>query len=422
MAEVKATRFQLEHGGIQLKAGERHAVTVLSGSAKRVLLSDAHFQTDSSLLLPSESDANNGDITAEHAFDNDAFWNELNKNNADYVAAAKDGRFVPENDEDAPADSEPPSSEGTGGLDLILAALKFLESHPDHAVVVAGHTDRVGSEAHNTELSGARAGSVAALLEGDRGAFVQAVRAHDTPEADASLLAFAAQTRGFPCAPADAKAPTRAEVKAFQKAYNADFSQSIQVDGGVGDETRGAYYDVLDAELANKAGGDDKLASLRDQLKFVDDARKTLACGERFPVDRPGQDNVESRANRRVEVLFFPPDLQPDLSGTDPAGQVYHAGTFELVEVDPVTLEAKDEADAETNGPDDAELTLADSDPPEDGAGEMDGDLQTDMAKLQQAPDLTDQYAFLEPFEDAFPQFGTQAIADFPSNSDSVLV
>jgi hypothetical protein len=423
MAEFKRTRFELETKGISAKAGEAHTVTVLRGGGKRILVEDAHFHTDSSVFLPRDPGAGGGGIDAAKPFSNDAFWDAIKKVTPAYVETAKDGEFVPPEEAEEPAEpgGKGNAREAAGGLEVILAALSFLDQHPDHGLVVAGHTDRAGSEGHNQELSGARAECVAAVLQGDREGYVKAAKKHDTSESDGSMLAFAARARGFACDPADPAKPTAAEIKAFQKAYNDDFGKSISVDGTVGDQTRGAYFDLLEAELGLQAGGEDALASLRAKLKFVDDGKKTLACGERFPLERADEDGVASQANRRVELLFFGPGLQPDLAAKDAPDSVYHKGTFAFEEVDPETLEALAEDPEDPDATD--ELVLEDAPAPEDGAGEIDGDLESDMAKLQDELDPADQYAFLEPFAAAEPEFGSQSVGDFPQASgETVLV
>ncbi len=415
MSEFKLTHFDLETKGVTAKAGEKHVVTVLSSTGKRILVEDAHFHTDSSVFLPRKPKSDGSGVSEPREFSNDAFWDGVKKNHSDYVASAKDGDFIPPEDaKDAGKDSV---IKGAGGLEVILAALKFLDAHSDHSLVVAGHTDRAGSEGHNEELSDARGKCVTAVLEGNRTAYVQAAKAHDKPESDGSILVFAARARGFPCEPVNPAKPSASEIKAFQKAYNEDFGKSISVDGTVGDQTRGAYFDLLEAELALAAGDQDTLDSLRGKLKFVDDTKKSLACGERFPIDQPDQDGLASQANRRVELLFFPPDLKPDLSAKDAPDRVYHKGTFTFEHVDPNTLKTAEDDDSE------GELSLVDAPAPEDGVGDMNGDLESKMAKLQEALDPEEQYAFLDPFEASFPEFGKQALGDFPlPKGNSVLV
>jgi hypothetical protein len=58
---------------------------------------------------------------------------------------------------------------------------------------------------------------------------------------------------------------------------------------------------------------DDGLSDLRKQLHFVDDAKKSVGCGECHPIEGARKDNYPSTANRRVELLFFDPGQEPKL-------------------------------------------------------------------------------------------------------------
>ncbi len=407
-------KSRLPSGGISVRTGKTLVITVLSTRGKRIFVEHTRFHSNSSAFLPRDPDAADEGIDRPREFSNDAFWDAMGEHNPRYVETAKNGQFVPPEGDGGGSRRTAANGEG---LELVLAALRFLDTHPDHVLLVAGHTDRAGSEGFNEQLSGERAKCVAAVLAGDRAGYVQAVKAHDTPEADGSMLAFAADSRGFPCDPADPTRPTTAEIKAFQKAYNDDFGKSIGVDGVVGDQSRGAFFDVLEAAMASQAGGEDALATLRTKLKFVDDNKKTLGCGERFPVDRPDQDGVASLANRRVELLFFPKDRRPDLQAKNAPERVYRRGVFTFDRVDPETLETVEEAR------DEEPFTLSDTPAPADGAGELNGELQTTMAKLQVAVDSSDPYEFLDHFDAGFPEFGRQAVGDFPNQrGDSIVV
>ncbi len=129
----------------------------------RLLVEAAHFLTDSSVLLPSLAQAAPGTDSGPADFSNDAFWQAMGDSHKSYVDTAKQSDFQPEEGGD--------DGDGNGdfpGLDVILAALRFMDDNPKHGLVVAGHTDRAGSEAHNDELSGGRARCTAALVAGDR--------------------------------------------------------------------------------------------------------------------------------------------------------------------------------------------------------------------------------------------------------------
>jgi hypothetical protein len=274
----------------------------------------------------------------------------------------------------------------------------------------------VGSEKSNERLSGARAEAVVALLEGERAAFVSAAGEYPAASSDGKVLSFSAAARGYDCAPANPEAPTKAEIEAFQKGYNAEFDAHIGEDGVVGDETRGAYFDVFKAELRRLAGGEEALLELRGALRFADPSNNVLLCGERFPIESPDQDELASEANRRVELLFFDEDDVPDLAAEDAPEHVYRDGDVLLVRVDPETLEELDEGSEVC----DDEFGLEDAPPPEDGTGELLGELATAMDKREDERDPEDQHAFLEPFHDVFPEFLHQAEPEPLEPTDSV--
>ena len=114
MAQFKQTRFDLETKGISGKAGEKHSVIVLTAKGKRILVEDAHFHTDSSVFLPRDPGAEGNGIDAPRPFSNDAFWDTVKKNYADYVQSAKEGDFVPPSEENA--GGKPGTAESAGGL------------------------------------------------------------------------------------------------------------------------------------------------------------------------------------------------------------------------------------------------------------------------------------------------------------------
>ena len=260
-----------------------------------VELSDAHFRTNSAVVLPEgETPSQKG----EHA-----------------------------------------SLTSVSGIAMLL---RFNEERPGKKVFVAGHTDTAGKEEFNEELSTERAKCALALLVGDRSSF-QAIcdKRHVTSDIK-QILSWVSLVFGFDCAPGaidDNAATTAAPVKRFQAAYNANrvglgiAQPEIAVDGVAGPETWGAFFDcyevALQRELGEDAGG---LAELRRLLVFVDDDRKALGFGEHFPVEELGADNYRSQQNRRVELLTFDSGEEPDLEHAeqDPeTSELYLPGQYE---------------------------------------------------------------------------------------------
>ena len=217
--------------------------------------------------------------------------------------------------------SDDPNAETARGehvtaISVLAQALAETRLHPGRKLLITGHTDTSGSAAYNLPLSQQRADSVLAALVGDRDGWVKVALAKHKVEDYQLILKWVSLDRNWPCDPGkidNKDGPgTQAAVKAFQQRYNDDFGQSIGVDGIVGKETWGAFFDVYMKELAEVSDTDEAgLAGMRGSLQYVDGSKKAVGCGENFPKDHRGVDNWRSRENRRVEICFFSPNQLP---------------------------------------------------------------------------------------------------------------
>lgn len=351
-------------------------------AARRLEVPDMAFHHGSAVVLPSVPPAEPPPAAAGTAFANTSLWQDLEQELATQVQRLKAPFRAP----DLGPAREP-------GLPLLLATLQLLEDNADFKLVVAGHTDTTGSGDVNRRLSQARGEALVALLAGDRAAWSAAVEEWNDEDDVRVVVAWAASTRCWPCHPAQCK-DLKEAVRELQAAYNRDFEQQIAVDGLVGPQTRGAWFDIYQRFLEERAGGADALTSLRGQLRWVSEDARVLACGEDYPLERPGQDGYRSRLNRRVEVLFFASADAPDLAQEDPAAEVY-SGDYEFEAVDPTARPAEGGAG---EAPGDPRL-----EPVEDAP--QDEELVTTMPVRAQA-DAADPYGFLEPFDQAYPRHG----------------
>jgi hypothetical protein len=178
------------------------------------------------------------------------------------------------------------------GLAVLRACYAYAADNADEKIVIAGHADASGSSAaYNFTLSGLRADNVRCALKGDRGGWVKIAKGKHIVDDYQQILLWASYTFGWDCDPGTidgvAGDKTAAAVRGFQKRYNHEFPSSIAVDGTVGPQTWGAFFDLYMRELAELMDTDaDGLASARDSLVFVDDGHKTVGCGASHPVDQ----------------------------------------------------------------------------------------------------------------------------------------
>lgn len=386
---------------LEIQTNQLSRFETLVRDASRLEVEDAFFHTASAVFLPDVPGAITPGDAVLTPFTNVQQLADLGTSHPQFAA---DLVIIPFDPDDG-ASSNALAREN--GLHVILAALKFLEKNPAHQLVIAGHTDRAGDDAFNVRLSAARGRSVLAVLEGKRSDFVAACALFHVPEDDAVVLRFAARSAGFQTEPVDSSRAAPEEIREFQREFNDKFKASIRVSGVVGDETRGAYFDLYEADLAKSAGGKDALAKLRTQIRFIDAAHKVLGFGEKFPRENPGQDGLRSQLNRRVEFLFFSPPRLPKVAAPDVGEQIFKRKLFSLTALDRKSLADTTTAGgtvaAGATGMSVVPIALIPDDP-----------LSLTM-KHAGVRDPQDPYAFLGPFHDLHPDERT-----FPDRGNSI--
>lgn len=244
--------------------------------------------------------------------------------------------------------------EALTSIGMIATALRFADERRGKKVLIAGHTDSEGSEEFNQKLSEERAGCALALLVGDREAWQRVCHARHGVADIKQILSWVARAfeePAFDCDPGriDDNAATSVEpVRRFQRAYNANKAAlgatgpDLAVDGDVGPLTWGAFFDCYEHALREELGEDPAgLAELREVVVFADEdeTRHALGFSEYFPVEELGVDHYQSQANRRVEILFFDATEEPDLvhAAEDPeTTELYLPGWYERTPVEPL--------------------------------------------------------------------------------------
>ncbi|MCI0329566.1 MAG: OmpA family protein [candidate division Zixibacteria bacterium] len=176
----------------------------------------------------------------------------------------------------------------------VVDHLKKLEEavakHPNAKVMIFGHTDKVGSEQYNKELSERRARSTLAFITNDADTWEELYNEEDwgMDVIRQILLDF-----GGPYDPGSSTASLKAAVRRYQQ------DRGLAVDGIVGSQTRKTMFREY-------------MTSKHDVQLTPDQFMepKFMGCGEFNPVD-----NVETahEPNRRVVFYLFHPDRLPTL-------------------------------------------------------------------------------------------------------------
>lgn len=419
MPEHRVTRARMQTG-LALAVGEQHTVILQGKVALRLEIEDAFFNTDSAVFLPDvPAEGGDDEDSVDTDFSNDSFWDAVKASHEIFTDTIFDEPFDPEGEEGG----GPGVAERESALHVIIAPLRFLEQNTNFELLIAGHTDTTGGKAHNEKLSSARSRSVLALLEGDRDAFVDACQEFNADEDDPVILEFAAREYKFPCDPARADKASASEVLEFQKAYNKKFDKSIDEDGDVGKQTRGAYFDLYEDTMTRGVGGADKLSALRGNLRFVDDDVKFLACGEDFPIENPAADGFKSQRNRRVELLFFEESEAPEIADGTAGEKIYKEKVYKIKMLDRDEIEGGFSGVVDSEGSsEEEEFELIDAEPPPEGVGEPESELVTEMDQVERPGD-EDALDFAEAFDDKHPSVGNQGFdsgADVPEGSTAV--
>lgn len=226
--------------------------------------------------------------------------------------------LLPEGVDESNASSEQATDEEpVTGLLAVRTALKFAGQYPAKRLLIAGHTDTTGGDAHNLELSRRRAENVQAYLRGDRDAWAASCAARHRVADWQQLLVWVARTRSWDCDAGtvdDKSGPaSQGALRRFREAYAAEKGPLPGKGTSPTLEDWKAFYDLYDDDLARRlecAVAD--LPARREVVKPLDPA--AVGCGEAWPIEKVGVDGHPSTANRRVELLFFDETEAPSLA------------------------------------------------------------------------------------------------------------
>ncbi|MFN0057389.1 MAG: peptidoglycan-binding protein [Planctomycetota bacterium] len=217
----------------------------------------------------------------------------------------------------------------------LVEAIRFLTTHADYRLLIAGHADPQGAEPDNQKLSEWRAKSVELFIEDKRDAWIDHVAVRGRVKDTQALLAYLTNYHGWDCDPGpiddDAGSSTAAAVRRFQTQYNSGYGQSVYEDGVLGRQTWGALFDVLQDEWLTALEINDVAV---DALSYVDDAFPTIGCGERFAAHAQIPPAAACADHRFVDLLLIPKSVAVDIGVGAPGAAIYDE--FEIATL-PVT-------------------------------------------------------------------------------------
>jgi outer membrane protein OmpA-like peptidoglycan-associated protein len=229
-------------------------------------------------------------------------------------------------------DMEKPSDSADGKKTTPIATIASCLQYAHNtmkSILITGHTDTAGNDSYNFTLSQKRAQTILATLTGDADTFssicskVEYRRNSDYNQ----ILAWVSEKWGWNCHPGQINDNGNdLLVNEFRKEYNkkgpgSTWAPKITEWGGAGGaEIWKAYFncyeDFFVEELKTDRNG---LADIRSKCTFVID-RKWVGCGETHPRTAQNINDYPCDNNRRVEVLFFNPDVKPPVTcENDPA-------------------------------------------------------------------------------------------------------
>jgi hypothetical protein len=382
-------------------------------------LHDDHFHHISAVMMP---DAGLTDADIVKMDEDTDYMARLQEAQPEYHDVFRTARI-----EGNPPDTPP----RVAALSTLAAVYEFLKANPDHRLLVAGHSDTTGEDDFNYTIADERARNVLALLQGERSRWVDISLARHRIIDIQRILAHVNRELNWDCFPGpedDVAGPLlESGVRRFQARYNREIGPPIAVDGVVGRETWGAFFDVYMDDLAAFMGVSVAELPGERNLQFVDHGQRYISCGEKHPIEEAERQNFRSKVNRRVEFLFYPKAVPPNLTchaATKPfcmrrngieTCAVYGATFRDFIHIVPTLRHPRRKLDHEPN----FEIIstsfpieeLTDG-PDEEYAGTMD----------RQPVDPEDPWGFIEPFDELLPDTGESQLAHLEDVPDDTVV
>ena len=204
-----------------------------------------------------------------------------------------------------------PGPDRVAGIEVVAAALRFLDAHPNKCLLVVGHTDTVGKQKDNLKLSTDRAKNVHLYLSGDLDGWAAHCHKHHEVEDVQSILNWISATfADIDCDPGPVDGQlgplTWAALQTFRDAYAERAGIALWSGTQVRVDDWKGFAHLYDEALAARLGGTRRLQEIRQRAPFT--SPKFVGLGEKYPTENPTRDSFESERNRRVDLVFLDPD------------------------------------------------------------------------------------------------------------------
>ena len=212
------------------------------------------------------------------------------------------------------------------GLKALALVYKQFEFDPDNKIVISGHTDTSGTFDFNSKLSDERAKNILYLLIGTKEEWAKICYGRHKIEDYQQIMKHFEKKLACGCDPGkvdDAwgdKTKT-ATLNFFKKTVPG---KAVGLFAQVENDSKKRWpeeawhpvYDLYSQEMAEvlEISLADLETSRKTSVKFIDDKKPFVGCGESFPIDAKEKSNYRSQKNRRVEILFFDKDEIPELT------------------------------------------------------------------------------------------------------------
>jgi hypothetical protein len=212
------------------------------------------------------------------------------------------------------------------GIKALALVFRQFEFDPNKRAVIAGHTDTSGTDEFNFKLSLERAKGIFYLLNGEKEEWAKLAYGRHKVEDYQQIMKHYEKLLFCGCDPGDLDdiwgENTRVATKKFFERVCSDQASYLLSRVESDSKKRWAVkawevvYDLYSRDIAEVLEISEGELNVRRQtdLKFVNDNKPLVGCGESFPIDSKEKNNYRSQKNRRVEILFFDKEEIPELN------------------------------------------------------------------------------------------------------------